>query len=320
MNKWTLLALVATSFTAQAQQLTNGSFDTPWEECFPYIGKDGKHTKSIGTQPKGWTIANVYGMNTLGATVVAKDTLGLGTDTMAVKLTNTPNSLLSSQIVPGYMGLGTTWNTSVMGQQNDGGSFGGIEFTNRPDAVEFYYQRICPEASADIPATFVAYLWKGQWQQAEVPIDIAVFGDPKKETMIDRDRNILGMPTDKGGAVTKSDDALLIASSIYHIKDVNKELTKLVVPIEYHDSTAIPAKMNLVFAANDYFDATTVKAGNSLVVDSVKLVYYHSLNSLTYGDKVYTPNAEGVIELHGRVGLRCQHAHAVRCKGCRCYG
>lgn len=297
MNKWTLLALVATSFTAQAQQLTNGSFDTPWEECFPYIGKDGKHTKSIGTQPKGWTIANVYGMNTLGATVVAKDTLGLGTDTMAVKLTNTPNSLLSSQIVPGYMGLGTTWNTSVMGQQNDGGSFGGIEFTNRPDAVEFYYQRICPEASADIPATFVAYLWKGQWQQAEVPIDIAVFGDPKKETMIDRDRNILGMPTDKGGAVTKSDDALLIASSIYHIKDVNKELTKLVVPIEYHDSTAIPAKMNLVFAANDYFDATTVKAGNSLVVDSVKLVYYHSLNSLTYGDKVYTPNAEGVIDL-----------------------
>lgn len=297
MNKWTLLALVATSFTAQAQQLPNASFDTPWEECFPYIGKDGKHAKSIGTQPKGWTIANVYGMNTLGATVVAKDTLGLGTDTKAVKLANTPNSLLSSQIVPGYMGLGTTWNTSVMGQQNDGGSFGGIEFTNRPDAVEFYYQRICPEASADIPATFVAYLWKGQWQQAEVPIDIAAFGSPKKETMIDRDRNILGMPTDKGGAVTKSDDALLIASSIHHIKDINKELTKLVVPIEYHDSTAIPTKMNLVFAANDYFDATTVKAGNSLVVDSVKLVYYHALESLTYGDKVYTPNAEGVIDL-----------------------
>ena len=298
-KKFILLAALAGGVTlgAQAQQLPNASFDTPWEECFPYIGKDGKHTKSIGTQPKGWTIANVYGMNTAGATVVAKDTLGLGTDTKAVKLTNTPNSLMSSQIVPGYMGLGTTWNTSVMGQQNDGGSFGGIEFTNRPDAVEFYYQRICPEVSADIPATFVAYLWKGQWQQAEVPINIAAFGSPKKETMIDRDRNILGMPTDKGGAVTKSDDALLIASSIHHIKDINKELTKLVVPIEYHDSTAVPTKMNLVFAANDYFDATTVKAGNSLVVDSVKLVYYHALESLTYGDKVYTPNAEGVIDL-----------------------
>ena len=58
--------------------------------------------------------------------------------------------------MPGYMGLGTTWNTSVMGQQNDGGSFGGIEFTNRPDAVEFYYQRICPEASRP---TFLQRLW-----------------------------------------------------------------------------------------------------------------------------------------------------------------
>lgn len=37
MNKWTLLALVATSFTAQAQQLPNANFNGKWVDCIPSL-------------------------------------------------------------------------------------------------------------------------------------------------------------------------------------------------------------------------------------------------------------------------------------------
>lgn len=295
MNKWTLLALVATSFTAQAQQLPNANFNGKWVDCIPFIGSN-ETGKVQGTQPEGWVISNVNGYQGLGATIVGSQLTE--NENLAVALKNTPNPFMASQIVPTYMSLGTTWNTSkgmIAITNKDGGSFGGMKFTHRPDAIQFKYKRTAAEPS--VPATVVAYMWKGEWQQADVPVTIALSGEPKKETMINRDRSILGMESAEGGAVTKSEDALCIAQIQEKLSEITEEWKEMTIPFNYADKNAVPTHINVIFAANDYFDASTVKKDNTLSIDDVAFVYYHALESLTYGDKVYTPNAEGVIDL-----------------------
>ena len=295
MNKWTLLALVATSFTAQAQQLPNANFNGKWVDCIPFIGSN-ETGKVQGTQPEGWVISNVNGYQGLGATIVGSQLTE--NENLAVALKNTPNPFMASQIVPAYMSLGTTWNTSkgmFSITNKDGGSFGGMKFTHRPDAIQFKYKRTAAEPS--VPATVVAYMWKGEWQQADVPVTIALSGEPKKETMINRDRSILGMESAEGGAVTKSEDALCIAQIQEKLSEITEEWKEMTIPFNYADKNAVPTHINVIFAANDYFDASTVKKDNTLSIDDVAFVYYHALESLTYGDKVYTPNAEGVIDL-----------------------
>lgn len=295
MNKWTLLALVATSFTAQAQQLPNANFNGKWVDCIPFIGSN-ETGKVQGTQPEGWVISNVNGYNGLGATIVGSQLTE--NENLAVALKNTPNPFMASQIVPAYMSLGTTWNTSkgmLSITNKDGGSFGGMKFTHRPDAIQFKYKRTAAEPS--VPATVVAYMWKGEWQQADVPVTIALSGEPTKETMINRDRSILGMESAEGGAVTKSEDALCIAQIQEKLSEITEEWKEMTIPFNYADKNAVPTHINVIFAANDYFDASTVKKDNTLSIDDVAFVYYHALESLTYGDKVYTPNAEGVIDL-----------------------
>lgn len=295
MNKWTLLALVATSFTAQAQQLPNANFNGKWVDCIPFVGSN-ETGKVQGTQPEGWIISNVNGYQGLGATIVGSQLTE--NENLAVALKNTPNPFMASQIVPAYMSLGTTWNTSkgmFSITNKDGGSFGGMKFTHRPDAIQFKYKRTAAEPS--VPATVVAYMWKGEWQQADVPVTIALSGEPKKETMINRDRSILGMESAEGGAVTKSEDALCIAQIQEKLSEITEEWKEMTIPFNYADKNAVPTHINVIFAANDYFDASTVKKDNTLSIDDVTFVYYHTLESLTYGDKVYTPNAEGVIDL-----------------------
>lgn len=295
MNKWTLLALVATSFTAQAQQLPNANFNGKWVDCIPFIGSN-ETGKVQGTQPEGWVISNVNGYNGLGATIVGSQLTE--NENLAVALKNTPNPFMASQIVPAYMSLGTTWNTSkgmLSITNKDGGSFGGMKFTHRPDAIQFKYKRTAAEPS--VPATVVAYMWKGEWQQADVPVTIALSGEPTKETMINRDRSILGIESAEGGAVTKSEDALCIAQIQEKLSEITEEWKEMTIPFNYADKNAVPTHINVIFAANDYFDASTVKKDNTLSIDDVAFVYYHALESLTYGDKVYTPNAEGVIDL-----------------------
>lgn len=295
MNKWTLLALVATSFTAQAQQLPNANFNGKWVDCIPFIGSN-ETGKVQGTQPEGWVISNVNGYQGLGATIVGSQLTE--NENLAVALKNTPNPLMASQIVPAYMCLGTTWNTSkgmLSITNKDGGSFGGMKFTHRPDAIQFKYKRTAAEPS--VPATVVAYMWKGEWQQADVPVSIALSGEPTKETMINRDRSILGIESAEGGAVTKSEDALCIAQIQEKLSEITEEWKEMTIPFNYADKNAVPTHINVIFAANDYFDASTVKNDNTLSIDDVAFVYYHALESLTYGDKVYTPSAEGVIDL-----------------------
>lgn len=270
-----------------AQQLENSDFSGSWVDCIPWTSSD--NDKAQGIQPEGWTISNVIGIGGLGATTVGFKALSAGDDSTAVKLVNCPNPFMATQIVPGYITLGTTWSTAAgfPPAHKDGGTFGGVEFGCTPDAVAMKYKRahaveVADETSPvnmEESATVVAYLWKGTFSQADVPGDISLMGPAATVTMIDRDRNILGMETSEGGEVKTTEGAELIAKLNYSITGDAEEWTEFLQPIEYL-SDATPEHFNLIVAANDYFGAAeSVGCGNTLVIDDVKLVYYSRLAS-----------------------------------------
>ena len=293
---------------------THGIFDWSELESNDDYWSQSKWQLDEFITPTPWCIANVTGMNGIGATLVGEpiqvnDEEAEVAD-FAVKLTNRPNPYMATQIVPGYMSLGTTWATAdVMKLEKtaDGGAFGGIAFKGKPDAIQFDYMRSHGKATGDAtanegeetykastinanePATVVAYLWKGQYAQANVPGETK-FSNPSKVTMYNRDRNILGLETTTGGNVTTSEDAACVASVVKSIEgDQTDSLATMVVDLNYGEfagTDVLPDSLNIIFSASDYFGKRSkVGAGNSLVVDNVKLLYYHSLKDVTFNGK-----------------------------------
>lgn len=254
-------------------------FEDEWVKCTPWDTAGNK--KQSGKTPNGWCVSNVYTSIVSRAFVVGTrlDIYDDGSD-FAVKLKNTD---FAGQKIPAYMTLGTSWATAIGadGHDADGGSFGGKKFTKRPDAISFDYMR--DNSKGNENATVVAYLWKGTYTQKDVPGNTALTSlDIKKTTMTDRDRNILGMPTDKGGEVTKTSDAECIATINHAItKSTEGEWETLTIPFVYKTNST-PEKINIIFSATDYFNRSKIVSGNTLCVNNVKYVYYHSLSDLTF--------------------------------------
>lgn len=274
------LALLAVAGTAGAQQLPNGSFDEgEWDKCVPWTSKG--NTSTQGLQPPSWTISNVMGLNggDTGATTIG--TKVQGRQGNAVQVEN--KSIIMGQIVPGYFTLGTTWSTAkvsgVTPTAKDGGTFGGIAFAYKPDALKFYYKRSC--SGNNTRSSVIAYLWNGSTSQANVPGVNA--SNPKKVAMFDRDINVLNMSTDghQGGAVTYKHK--LIAKIESYTTEQPTEWTEWTIPFVYvsENSNETPEKINVIFAASDYFNSSNVTAGVKLCIDDVSLVYYKHLKSLT---------------------------------------
>lgn len=294
------LALLAVAGTAGAQtstpasQVPNGNFEGSWAACKPWTG-NGK-TKEMNKQPEKWTVSNVPGLvgrvlTFKGATNVGdQQTPGRGGEGNAIKIYNAPNSFLSSKTVPGYMTLGKSWSTSNnTGGDADGGTFGGISFVNKPDALRFYYKR--SHTGTNTRSSVIAYLWNGSTSQENVPSDL---GAQTKVTMADRDVNVLEKPYHQGGNVTNN--AKLIAKIEYYTTETPTEWTECIIPFEYVKKNAAetPAKFNIIFAASDYFNST-VTQGVTMYIDDVDLVYYHTLKSATYDGQAIENFAENTL-------------------------
>lgn len=304
-----MVGIVATalsiSVNTNAQQLANSGFEEAWGDCVPwtFYGNDGfKGELSqvvTGVTPAGWIISNVSGMTTnyegsamgIGATEVGEKVEGYESES-AVKLTNTANPFMASQIVPAYISLGTTWSTAnpafsftgISINNSDGGAFGGVAFSERPTGIEFMYKRSRGTDKPEEKSTVVAYLWKGHWTQKDVPSIIYMAGDPVYADMVDRDRCILGMDMTgcQGGEVSKTDDAELIAVLTAEITEDASEWTKFTGKFDYK-SDATPEMINVIIASGDYFGgASVVGEGNTLIVDDVKLLYDEILEGDVY--------------------------------------
>ena len=288
-----VLCLVAFAMGVQAQQLANTTFDATWVDCYPWAA--GKTTSTAkGTQPGGWCISNVPDASSLASLpILGLEETGANGTGKSVKLTN--NSA-SGQNIPAYITLGTTWATAeVQGlptkvRNEDGGVFGGIEFTYHPDAVRLTY--MCDRSAGAENISVVAYLWKGQWTQTNVPSNTAVklmggYGTATKVTMYDRINNILGKETLTGDTPpTHTDDAALIASVEYYSNAVQSTWKTQEFPLNYGEYAGQPVnveKFNIVVAACGIFDdRSLIKSGNSITIDDVELVYWHGLSDLSY--------------------------------------
>lgn len=282
---FTFIAVICLAMNASAQyQLTNPGFEGTWTSCTPYTG--GSST-SVGQNPPNWCISHVAGYSLLGmwfgSTSVGECDEEGHTGNNACYIYNVE---VLKNIIPGYVSLGTTWNTAnTSGGNADGGAFGGVSFTGRPDAIEFYYKRTAADNSQ--PASVVAYLWKGETEQASVPVTVAN-SNPTTVNMKNRDRNILGMSYSKGGAVTYSQDFKLIASlktnneHVVKLTEEKSDWTKATFEFTYNSVDDAPTMINVVFSAMDYFvDRSNHKKDNTLTVDDVRFVYYSQLKSLT---------------------------------------
>lgn len=297
------LALLAVAGTAGAQQLPNGSFDDGnWVDCVPWTSAN--NTSKYGTQPNSWKISNVigYGAGT-GKTMVGKEDPE-GRSGKAVCVYNCPNDASTKgAIVPGYVTLGTPWNTANLREENkDGGTFGGISFKNKPDALRFYYKRSV--TGTNTRSSVVAYLWNGTTTQKSVPGNIGGSLSLKKVPMTDRDINVLSMSTEghQGGAVT--DKHKLIAKIESYTTEQPTEWTEWTIPFDYvaENIGETPEKINVIFSASDYFNSSNVTDGVSMSIDDVELVYYSTLSSLKVNgtdiklqDGVYEYNGVGSI-------------------------
>lgn len=279
---YTMLFLSSVATQVNAQQI-QGDFDADWNKCTPWDSKN--NTTPKGTEPQGWHISNVVLAGEVGKKVTGKDQQGY-----AVQLTNLSTM---GQKIPGYLSLGTPWataevkiglNTKV--NNADGGTFGGKAFTFHPDAISYDYVRDNSHGAEN--ATVTAYLWKGTWTQESVPGNTSIGGTATKTTMTNRDRNVLGMQyTPTGGNITKTDDAMLVAS-LNDTITASTEGAWASRTAEFHyttDSIAPVENVNVIFAATDFFgDRNGIVGKNSLTVDNVRFVYYHALSALTATD------------------------------------
>ncbi len=319
-------------------QLGNGDFrastwtqNRPWDSVHGYLDWEEINTQFVDEDersnyltPAPWCVSNVIGIQGIGATRVAEPIDvnsydGADTDAddyvenYAVALTNTPNPWMPTQTVPAYMTLGTSWATAVSSlpapKNADGGAFGGVAFTGKPDAVKFKYWHFSEDVdnknaviNKEEPATVVAYLWKGQYKQEEVPGNTGASNGIVKVTMYGRDRNILDMQTAEGGATTKSDDAACIAFALESITETTTSATPNEMTVDfdygkYAGTTVTPDSLNIIFAANDYFgERTKIGAGNTLIIDDVELVYYHAIKDVKQGDVPIQFNDENVAD------------------------
>ena len=292
MKKIALLSLLALSAGTLTAQQINGTFDDAWETCTPYQGAGSYYTKGVGQQPVGWKASSIYQV-AVGKELVKNTTGVSGT---GVYIFNGFVGLgTAGQTAPGYLTLGTPWNAAktLFGSnisEKDGGSFGGSTFTYRPDAISFSYKRTRGMDGTEEEggygtenlqenASVIALLWKGDFS-SNVGVGVTLMGQsPTKETMINREKDVMGMITD---GVTKSDDAECIATINYAIEGDQAEWKTLTIPFNY-TSDATPEKINVIFSSADYFgDRDAIGAGNSLTIDNVELIYNSQLASLAY--------------------------------------
>ena len=291
-------ALVAAS-TATAQQLPDGigTFDGAWEDCYPNAGD----TK-VGKQPAGWGASNVDQMLTFDQLVTqGVDRTSTESDTYSVHLLNYFCGLNASMgaTAPAYITIGSAWNygdgpnLNTPNDKSDGGSYGGIEFGYRPDAVSMWIKRVHKtelasgengSINANEKATILAYAWKGETSSTvkvglDYKLGIITISEAEDRILTNRDKDVLGMVTD---GVTKSKDFELISKSENYIEGDIAEWTQKVFPIEYFSDNA-PEMLNIVIATSDYFNRANLGVGNTLDVDDVTLVYYSTLSSLTIG-------------------------------------
>lgn len=315
------LLLSISAFTANAQQIPVSNIDfTSWKGTCgtstwtsTMYSKGGDFTRP-GDEPSEWNGSSVtsFGMN---MKTISKD----GT---SVKIENYNfNKFGINQTIPGYLTLGTPWvfvggtgiiNANSYAPYGDGGSYGGLSFNYKPDAIKVKYKKTNNEETSHI----IAYLWSGEFV-SKVPTSYDKNGNKYTygRELSNVDRVVLGRQTDN---VTKK--GTLIASVDYSIAAETTDWKDEVIELKYQDGVDKTTKVenvNIVFAASDYWTRANLKGKTSLTIDNTSFVYYSTLTSLKAGSKtialkdgVYNYTVAGKMPTEKEVVATCKSQFA----------
>ena len=264
--------------TATTPFQLSGGFNE-WENCYPIDSYETPGTKQVGQQPVGWKASNVK------QSVATKELVTRQTEGANVYASVTSDFVGFGAFganAPGYLTLGQPWAYALLQglgtiKEADGGTYGGVSFTHLPDAVSFLYKSRHGDENATESFTAVAYLWSGTFKSME-KIGVAggiLGGSINAVEVADRDRAVLGMKETTA-------QGTLVASVVENFSDNADEWTEKVIEFDYK-SDVLPEKLNIILSSADYFgDRNSIGAGNTLDVDSVRLLYYSELATLTY--------------------------------------
>ena len=286
MRKILLTALLAAGgLTASAQYLPNGDFQQ-WK---PTCGKSDQTSPNFGSAPAGlatrpgvepqdWNGSNVnqtvFAQNAHSDALVTRQG---NAENFYVRLvcTKVGVKLVTLDIkaeAPAFINFGTPWVYAVSDKNKcDGGVYGGMSFSYKPDAIKGRYKRT-PAAKAE-KARIIAYLWSGTFKSS-IP------SGKSTRMQDDVDRAIMGRVSGVTG------DGKLVASCDYGFETTkNNDWEEIIVPIDYKRTDVVPTKMNVIISSDDYWNRANMVENSTLEVDDVQFVYYHALESITYKGK-----------------------------------
>ena len=273
---------------ARAQQLPNFGFDNWKTSCASTeaFGSSEEMRQRPGVEPTDWNGSSVNQK----VSGVTKEEKLVFNDGNAVKMVNTfvgVKILWTSigSVAPGFINLGTPWVYAVADVDKcDGGVYGGVNFTYKPDAITGRYKRT--DATGE-KSHIIAYLWNGTFTSK-------VGSKSSPSTPRDNvDRAIMGKT-----AATVS--GTLVASCDYEFTSTtNQDWQTITVPLTYAvDADVNPTMMNVIISGGDYWDRSVMKENTTLYADDVRFVYYSTLKSLTYDGKALSvPEAGATLDM-----------------------
>lgn len=277
---------------AGAQQLSNSDFEQGWEDCYPLTGYETENKTAVGLQPSGWRAANVAQLTETAELVTKVEDNGNTYVRMENKYVGAKEGIGAN--APGYLTLGKPWAYAKVKigfpsskiEEADGGTYGGVEFKYRPDAISFKYKSSHGTENSTENFTVSAYSWKGTFTSEE-KIGV-VFSTPTPVTMSNRDRVVLGEKDAQTSGILVSSTTACFNDNADTWKDKTIKLSYL--------NDEIPEYFNIIFSSADYYgERSNIGAGNVLCIDDVKLIYYSDLKSLSYdGTPINIDNPENI--------------------------
>ena len=286
MRKILLTALLAAGgLTASAQSLPNGDFQQWKTTC----GKSDQTSPNFGSAPAGlatrpgvepqdWNGSNVnqtvFAQNAHSDALVTRQG---NAENFYVRLVCTKVGVKLGTLdikaeAPAFINFGTPWVYAVRDKNKcDGGVYGGMSFSYKPDAIKGRYKRT-PAATKE-KARIIAYLWSGTFKSS-IP------SGKSTRMQDDVDRAIMGRVSGVTG------DGKLVASCDYGFETTkNNDWEEIIVPIDYKRKDVVPTKMNVIISSDDYWNRGNMVENSKLEVDDVQFVYYHALKNVTYNGK-----------------------------------
>lgn len=292
MRKILLTALLAAGgLTASAQYLPNGDFEQWKTTCgksdqtsinkYLDTAPFGLATRP-GVEPQDWNGSNVnqtvFGYNASSDALVTRQKEGdnsyvrLVCTKVGAKIGQGLDAIEIKAEAPAFINFGTPWVYAVSSKNKcDGGVYGGMPFSYKPDAIKGRYKRT-PAATKE-KARIIAYLWSGTFKSS-IP------SGKSTRMQDDVDRAIMGRVSGVTG------DGKLVASCDYGFETTkNNDWEEIVVPIDYKLTDVVPTKMNVIISSDDYWNRANMVENSKLEVDDVQFVYYHALKNVTYNGK-----------------------------------